>query len=204
MPARRPTSVLLLLACVSVLPGCTGGRTESKPPERLSIAFQSWVGYGPLYLAADKGSFAEEGLELVFVDEELDAARRDAFKAGMLDAEAATIDLLVNKRAADTPVVAVAVIDFSLGGDAVVATENIRSLGDLVGKRVALARDDVGETFLSYLFHKAGLPFDKVVIVPTRPEKAADAFLEKKVAVTWEPWVTRALARPGAHVLVSS
>jgi len=198
--------VVISLACAIALAGCSGEPEQAEERGRLSIAFQSWVGYGPLYLAAEKGFFAEEGLELMFVDEQLDAARRDAFKAGMLDAEAGTIDLLVNKRAVDTAVVAVGVLDLSLGGDAVVAAENIRTLSDLVGKRVALARDDVGETFLSYLFHKAGLSFDGVIIVPTRPEKAGQAFLDGKAdaAVSWEPWVTRALARPGAHVLVSS
>jgi len=120
--------------------------------------------------------------------------------------EAATIDLLVNKRAVETPVVAVTVIDLSLGGDAVVVTKDIRHLRDLVGKKVAFARDNVGETFLSFLFHQAGLSFDQITIVPTGVADAAQVFLAKKAdaAVTWEPWVTRALARPGAHVLVSS
>ncbi|MBL7222919.1 MAG: ABC transporter substrate-binding protein [Candidatus Brocadiae bacterium] len=198
--------VVLWLACLLILAGCGSEGPEGEKLDRLSIAFQSWVGYGPLYPAADKGFFAEEGLELMFVDEELDAARRDAFKAGMLDAEAGTIDLLVSKRAGDTPVVAIAVIDLSLGGDAIVATEGIRSLEDLVGKRVSLARDDVGETFLAYLLHEAGLSLEQLTIVPVSPEKAAQAFLDGKVdaAVTWEPWVSRAAAREGAHVLVST
>ena len=197
---------IALLIGFLILPGCGRKAPKVQKLERLSIAFQSWVGYGPLYLAADKGFFAEEGLELVFVHEELDAARRDAFKAGMLDAEAGTIDLLVSKRASDTFIVAVGEIDLSLGGDAIVATENIRGLPDLVGKKVAFARDDVGETFLSYLFHKAGLSLDKIVVVPKAPDKAAQAFLNAEVdaAVTWEPWVTRALKRTGAHILVST
>lgn len=197
---------VLLLACLPILPGC--GRKAPQPDEleRLCIAFQSWVGYGPLYLAADKGFFAEESLEFVFVREELDAARRDAFKAGMLDVEAGTIDLVVSKRAFDTPVVGVAVVDLSLGGDAIVATYDIHSLSDLVGKRVALARDNVGETFLSYLFHKAGLSLGQITIVPMASDKVGQAFLDENVdaAVTWEPWVSKAAARSGAHILVSS
>ncbi len=202
--ARRAGA--LLLACLLIIPGCGSKEPAGEELERLSIAFQSWVGYGPLYLAADRGFFAEEGLELVFVDEELDAARRDAFDAGILDVEAGTIDLLVNKRAAGTPVVTVAEIDLSLGGDAIVATEDIQSLQDLVGKKVALARDDVGETFLACLLHKAGLSLEQITIVPVSPEKAAQAFLDGKVdaAVTWEPWVSRAAARENAHVLISS
>jgi len=197
---------ILLPGWAFLLSGCRREASAQGPTDRLSIAFQTWVGYGPLYLAADKGFFAEEGLELVFVHEELDAARRDAFKAGMLDAEAGTIDLLVNKRALDIPVVAVAVADLSLGGDAIVATDEIQCLSDLVGKKVAFARDDVGETFLSYLFHKAGLSLDGITIVPMAPDRAGQAFLEGKVdaAVTWAPWVSRAAAREDAHVLVST
>ncbi len=202
----RLARVLILLACMPFLHGCGRQQAESEESERLTIAIQIWVGYGPLYLAADKGFFAEEGLELVFVDEQLDAARRDAFKAGMLDAEAGTIDQLVSKRAVDTPVVTVAEIDLSLGADAIVATEGIQGLQDLLGKRVAFARYDVGETFLACLLHEAGLSMAKITVVPASPEKVAQAFLDRKAdaAVTWEPWVTRALARPGAHVLTST
>lgn len=200
------TRTQLLLVCSLMLAGCGVKEPEGERLERLSLAVQTWVGYGPLYLAAEKGFFVEEGLELVMVDEELDAARRDAFKAGMLDAEAGTIDQLVTKRALGTPVVAVAEVDLSLGGDVIVATEQIQSLADLVGKRVAFARDDVGETFLSYLFHKAGLSLDQITVVPMAPDEAGQAFLDGQVdaAVTWEPWVSRAAGRAGAHILVST
>ena len=214
MKMRMGTSTLValtlfpMLAAVSllILPSCGGEAGKSERPQRLTLAIQTWVGYGPLYLAAEKGFFAEDGLDLVFVHEDLDAARSDAFRAGMLDVEAGTIDVLVNKRAAGLPVVAVAPIDYSLGADAVVATSDIHVLADLVGKKVALARDNAGEIFLSYLFHQAGLPFERGTIVSMAPDKAAEAFLNAEVdaAVTWEPWVTRALAREGAHVLVST
>ncbi len=197
---------ILLLVSLLVVSACGRGEPAAQTVERMSIVVQTWVGYGPLYLAADKGFFAEEGLELAFVHEELDAARRDAFKAGMLDAEAGTVDQLVSKRAFGAPVVAVAELDISLGGDAIVADESIRRLSDLVGKRVAFARDDVGETFLAFLLHESGLSLEQITIVPKAPDKAAQAFLDGTVdaAVTWEPWVTKALARKGAHVLAST
>ncbi len=197
---------VLLLAWLLVMPGCGAKAPAGQELERLSIALASWVGYGPLYLAEEKGFFAEEGLRLLLVHEELDAARRDALKAGMVDAEAGTIDMLVSERAFDVLVVAVAEVDLSLGGDAIVATEEIRSLHDLVGKRVALARDNVGEIFLSYLLHEVGLSLELITIVPMSPDKAGQAFLDGEVdaAVTYEPWMSKAIARPGAHVLVSS
>ncbi len=194
-----------LISVILLLCGCEQ-RPEEGRLERVSIAFQQWVGYGPLYLAQEKGFFEEEGIELVFVDERLDSARRDAFKQGILDCEAGTIDLLVSKRAEDTPVVAVLEIDHSMGSDGIVATKDIKTIEDLRGKRVAFARDDVGETFISYLFHKRGLSLDDITIIPRSPDDAWAAFLDGQVdaAVTWEPWLSKAAQRPGGHILVST
>lgn len=194
------------LILVSLCFPCCNRRPEEADLQRVNIAFQKWVGYGPLYLAQEKGFFKEEGIELVFVDEQLDSARRDAFKQGMLDCEAGTIDLLVSKRAEDTPIVAVVEIDHSLGSDGIVATEDIRTVEDLIGKKVAFARDDVGETFVSYLFHKKGLSLNDMTIVPRRPDDAWLAFLNGEVdaAVTWEPWLSKAAQRPGGHILIST
>jgi len=191
---------LLFITC-----GCVQKPQETKLAS-ISIAFQGWVGYGLFYLAQEKGFCKEEGIELVFIDEQLDSARRDAFKRGMLDCEAGTLDLLVSKAAQGTPIVAVMKIDNSFGSDAIVASENIKKLEDLKGKRVALARDDVGETFISTLFYRNGLPFNSVIIVPKLGEEVAQAFLKGEVdaCVTWEPQVSRALRRPGAHILAST
>lgn len=198
---------LAICACIILMAtaGC-GQKAEGPSLKKVSIAFQSWIGYGPFYLGAEKGFFKDEGIELFFVDEQLDSARRDAFKEGMLDCEAGTLDLLVTKRAQDTPVVAVLELDQSFGGDGIVAAKEIKSLEDLIGKKVAFARDDVGETFISYVFYKRGLLLKDIDIISRESEKVAAAFLngEADAVVTWEPWLSAALKRPGAHILISS
>ncbi|MFH1075218.1 MAG: hypothetical protein V1752_09045, partial [Candidatus Firestonebacteria bacterium] len=81
--------IAIFLFCImltATIAGCS-----QKPKVKLTsvtIAFQEWVGYGPFYLAQEKGFCKEEGIELGFIDEQLDSARRDAFKQGMLDCEA--------------------------------------------------------------------------------------------------------------------
>jgi len=199
---RISAAILGIVLCFG-LNGCSAKPKELK---RVSIAFQKWVGYGLFYLGQEKGFFAQEGIELFFVDEQLDASRREAFESGILDCEAGTIDLLVSKRSLGAPVVAVLELDRSFGGDAVVVAEDIKRLEDLRGKRVAFSRDDVNETFLSYLFYQQNLTLNDITIVSRRPEEVADAFLrqEADAAVTWEPWVSKALTLPGAHILVSS
>ena len=174
--------------------------------KKINIAFQEWVGYGPFFLAEDKGFFKEEGIELEFIDEQLDSARRDAFKAGMLDCEAGTIDLLISKTAQGIPIQAVLEIDRSYGGDGIIATENIKSLKDLIGKKITFARDDVGDTLISYLFNKEDIPMDKIIIVSQAPEEVAQTFLDNEAdaVVTWEPWLSKAMQRKGAHLLIST
>ena len=197
--------VTILMALVFLITGCTDMPEEAKL-ETINIAFQQWVGYGPLYLADEKGFFKDEGINLDFIDESLDSARRDAFKQGMLDCEAGTIDLLVSKRAQNTPIVAVLEIDISFGSDGIVVTKDINKVEDLIGKKVALARDDVGETFLSYLLNKEGISFDDVIIVSKRPDEVTQTFLngEADAVVTWEPHLSKALQRPDSHILITS
>jgi len=174
--------------------------------ETINMAFQKWVGYGPFYLADEKGFFKEKGIRVEFINEELDSARKEAFKQDMLDCEAGTIDLLVAKTSQDTPISAVMGLDHSYGSDGIVALEDIKKVEDLIGRRVAFARDDVGETFISYLFYEKGLSLNDVIIIPTGPDEAWKYFIEGKAdaVVTWQPFLSKALKRPGSHLLTST
>jgi len=195
--------VICILLLVTA--GCA---KESQQPQltRVNIAFQEWVGYGLFYLAQEKGFFKEEGIDIVFVDEQLDSSRRDAFKIGMLDCEAGTLDLLISKRAQDTPITAVMEIDQSAGADGIVAVNNIKSLKDLIGKKVVFVKDDVSETFLSYLFYKEGFLMDGITVISRNPQDVAAAFLnnEADAAATWEPYLSQAAKRPGSHILITT
>ena len=201
------TKITVICLAVTVL-FFTGCSRQPKEPEleTINIAFQKWVGYGPLYLAQEKGLFKDEGMELIFIDESLDSARSNAFRRGMLDCEAGTIDLLVTKRSQDIPVVAVLEIDHSNGSDGIASRKDIQKVEDLIGKRIAFARDNVGETFLSYLFYKRGLSLDDITIIPRMPDDAWKALPEgaADAVVTWEPWLSKAAQMPNAHILIST
>jgi len=206
LSAEKLLSTLASLARVPLAPGLAGGLAHGKEVERLRITFPNRVGFGPLYLAADKGILADRGLELVLAPKEPQALRRAHLRTGALDAQAGPIDLLVSDRAVSVPVVAVAELDMSFGASAVVAAKDVRSVTELAGKNVALAHDEVGETFLAYLLLNAGLSIDQAHVVPMVPKAACHALMNGEVdaAVTWEPWVTKARTRPGAHVLAST
>ncbi|MBF0384299.1 MAG: ABC transporter substrate-binding protein [Candidatus Omnitrophica bacterium] len=202
----KPLIVLtVLLFFLSLNLSCN----NNPPPKKLdmvNLAFQKWVGYGPFFLGKELGIFKDEGIDLNIVDEPLDSARREAFKEGMLDAEAGTIDLLVSKLAYDTPITMVLEIDYSFGADGIVVDGTINNIFDLKGKKVGLVRDDVGEMFISYVFNENGLSLNDISSVPTSPEEIVKLFTEKEVdaVVTWEPNLSLCLKREGSRILVTT
>jgi NitT/TauT family transport system substrate-binding protein len=199
----RHVALAGLCAGLALVGGCRRPEPKLTP---FTISFQSWVGYGPLYLAKDKDFFKDEGIDVILVEEHLDSERNEAFMGKMLDAEAGTLDMLVRKRVHGVPVVGVCPIDFSDGGDGIVATKDIRSLKDLKGRRVSFTAQDTNDTFLSYALKSHGLSPKDIRPIFRDTDNVADAFLSDAAdaAATWEPWLSMALKRPGAHLLVTS
>jgi len=202
----KRAALFIALSCI-ILSGCQGRHAlvENKL-QSVNIALDDWVGYGIFYLAQEKGFCREEGIDLNIVVEPLDSARRDAFAQGMLDFEASCLDLLIAKAAQGVPLIMVMEIDRSFGGDAVVARKEIKSLSELLNRKIVLARDDAGENFIACVFYKNNLPFSSLKIIPSSPDGVADEFLKGNAdaCVTWEPQVSKALGRSNTHILINT
>jgi len=104
-------------------------------------------------------------------------------------------------------------VDWSRGGDAIVADQSIKSIEDLKGKRVSLALFTPSHWLLEYSLENSSLSDEdqsaiiKNAIGKTASPDARADFVANKVdaAVLWEPDVTEALSkRPGAHILLST
>ncbi len=170
------------------------------------ISVNSWVGYGPMYLAQDKGFFKDEGLDVQITNMEDTAQRKAAMIKGDVNALGDTVDLLVLSRAENVPSVTVLQVDESNGADGILATNNINSVRDLKGKKIAAQKNFVGESFLMYLLKKNSMSVDDVQIIDTESGAAGAAFVSGKVdaAVTFEPWLSKAKERKDGKVLISS
>jgi NitT/TauT family transport system substrate-binding protein len=104
-------------------------------------------------------------------------------------------------------------VDWSRGGDAIVADKSIRRVEDLRGKKISLALFTPSHWMLEYSIQNSSLGeaeqaeiSRKLVGKNASPDARAD-FVAGKVdaCVVWEPDVTEALQkRPGSHILVSS
>ncbi len=148
--------------------------------------------------------------------EDIDA-RSKAFARGDVDVIWSTVDFwayeLPGFAKSGVKARAVMQVDWSRGGDAIVADNSIKRIEDLRGKKISLALFTPSHWLLEYSLENSSLDeTEQVQIVKSLVGKNAspDArtdFVAGKVdaAVVWEPDVTEALKkRRNSHILVSS
>jgi NitT/TauT family transport system substrate-binding protein len=201
---KRTISTLLALAT-----GVALAAMAAPIPARadtIKIAHSTWVGYGPLYIARDKGIFKKNGVDVDLVVVEDPKERFPTLMADKIDLIASTVDtaLLYLKTPKDFQYVVG--IDDSNGGDGIVANKDIKTIADLKGKQVAVNEGSVSEFYLNVLLAKAGLKESDLKPVNMTASDAGTAFVSKRVdaAVTWEPWLSRGKASDHGHLLVDS
>ena len=178
----------------------------SAAAEPLKVAHSTWVGYGPLYIAKEKGLFDAEGLEVELIVMEDPKVRFPALAAGQIDVAVSTVDTVLNYLSDQQGYRYLFAIDDSKGGDGIVANKDIETLADLKGKSVAYAEGSVSQFYLGVLLKEAGLSFADVETMNMTAGDAGAAFVAERVdaAVTWEPWLTRGQQAPHGHLLVYS
>ena len=100
----------------------------------LKLGHSTWVGYGPFYIARDKGFFKDEGVDVELVIMEDTPIKMGALMAGQLDLVASTVDEFPIYMKPGIGVHYVLAVDNSKGGDGIVATKDITSIEGLKGK----------------------------------------------------------------------
>ena len=199
--ANRLLSGLLLLVLVSLgLTGCNGPDTST-----LRIAVNPWPGYSYFAVAEAQGMFAESSsldVEIIETASLGDSLR--AFERGQVDLIGGTLAELTDINAhGRRPAKAILILDRSIGGDMIVATESIATLEDLEGKRVALEPASANILVLAAAADQSDLDLDQVELVPL-PQGEIPAALEKHkidAAVTYPPVAQALLDLPGTHRL---
>jgi NitT/TauT family transport system substrate-binding protein len=174
--------------------------------DTVRIAHSTWVGYGPLYIAREKGIFKKNGVDVDLIVMEDPKERFPTLMADKIQMIASTVDtaLLYLKKPNDFQYVVA--IDDSNGGDGIVAIKDIKTIADLKGRKVAVNEGSVSEFYLNVLLAKAGLKEADLNTVNMTAGDAGGAFVAKRVdaAVTWEPWLSKGKATDFGHLLVDS
>lgn len=200
---RGTWQLALLLLSLAILPLAAG---KAALADTVKIAHSTWVGYGPLYIARDKGFFKQNGVDVDLVLMEDPKERFPTLMADRIQMIASTVDtaLLYLKKPTDFQYVVA--IDDSNGGDGIVAKKDITSIADLKGKRVGVSEGSVSEFYLNVLLTKAGLKESDLSTVNMTAADAGGAFVAGRLdaAVTWEPWLSRGKVTSFGHLLTDS
>ena len=174
--------------------------------KKMTIAFCTWAGYAPLFIAKENGYFAEQGYDVNLVIIEDESTYGAAFVSNSIQALGQVLDRDIIQYDAGAPEQYVCTMDASTGGDGLVATAEIQTVDDLAGKTVALDKSATSYFFFLQVLADSGITEDHINIVEMGNDEAGEAFLAGRVdaAVTWEPALSNCSEREGGHILVSS
>ncbi len=172
----------------------------------LKVGHSTWVGYGPFYIAQAKGFFKEEGVDVEFTIMEDTPLKMGAMFAGQIDIAASTSDEFPSYLQAGKTVRYFMAVDYSNGGDGLVATKDITSIAGLKGKKIAFEQGSISQYFLNVLLKKNGLTQADVEPVNMTAADSGTAFVAGQVdaAVTWEPALSLGANSKNGHLLASS
>lgn len=183
----------------------------------IKIAHDSFPGYAILRSDAMKNLLDRQAIKLTFVDDKADYVRRARdLKNGKVQMAVFTIDayLKAGSVIGNYPGSIVLVIDESKGADAIVAHKRgVPTIPNLSNPkaRIVLTPDSPSETLARIMINTMSLPS-----LPNNwasdANGAEDVYKKLKSAdsgeptayVLWEPYVTKALAIDGVHLLLDS
>jgi NitT/TauT family transport system substrate-binding protein len=191
---------------VALLLVTTGG-IQAAQAEPLRIRYSIWVGYGPFFVAAEKGLFAREGVEVELIQIEDDIASLAALFAGQIDALATATQVTVASNEPDEEALAcVLMLDDSRGGDGILASKDIQTIADLKGKAVAFGHLSASQFYINVLLREVGLREADIEVVDLSSDQAAEAFMMQEVdaAVTWEPYLSQGRNVAHGHLLTDT
>jgi len=175
----------------------------------IKIGTVVWIGYGPFYVADALDLYKKYGVKVTlqyFTDPALipPAIAGNSVDGGML-----TYDQVIGQVAKSIPMKVVMPIDYSNGGDAIVASKDITKVTDFKGKKVAYNPLSPSDFLLAYALQVNKMSEKDIQPVNMTPEAipAAMASGSLPVGVTYEPNVSQIVALEGGskfHVVYSS
>jgi NitT/TauT family transport system substrate-binding protein len=193
---------LFVFSCALFLPHAGAARD-------LNLGVVNWIGYGPIYIAAANGYYRKYGPDVHLVTFSDNSLMAGAAEGGELDATTLTYDQVIVADSRGLTLKVVMPVDYSVGGDAIIASSSIRSLQDLKGHKVAYQPASPSEFLLGYALGTVNLSERDIRSVTSTPEgvPAMLASHAVEVGVTYEPNVSTVINLEGGrrfHTLLSS
>ncbi len=191
--------------------------SKKRYDHEIKVAHDSFPGYAILRSDAVRNLLDRQSIKLNFVDDKADYVRRARdLKSGKVKMAVFTIDayLKAGSVIGEFPGSIVLVIDESKGADAIVAHKRgVATIPNLSNPkaRIVLTPDSPSETLARIMINTMSLP-SLPASWASDAKGAEDVYKKLKSAdpdepfayVLWEPYVTKALAIDGVHLLLDS
>jgi len=162
-----------------------------------------WSGNTLLYYAKDSGLFIDESLDVEQINFEDNKKKVELWEQGKLDAVNVTLDKAIELHSRMPDLRIVSVLNRSVGGDALVAQSNIKSVTELKGKTIGLEKGSVAEFFLSYILQKEKMTSKDVKIKDMQCSEIGAGIIAGNIdaGIIWEPWLEKALELSNINIL---
>lgn len=169
----------------------------------LRLGTNIWPGYEPLYLARELGYLESNKVRLIEYTSTSQVIK--AYRNGLLDAAAVTLDEAISLLATGEQTKLVLVMDISNGADVLIGQANLKHVSDIKGKRVGVEHTALGAYFINRVLEKNGLSINEITVVPLTVNQHERAFRNKEVdaVLTFDP-VSSKLLNSGANNLFDS
>jgi NitT/TauT family transport system substrate-binding protein len=213
--SRKSKYLLLILTLTLLLQACAPvGEVQPTPePVTLKLVLLPYLSFAPFFIAEEEGYFAEQALEIEFVEFKQSAEAVPALVHGDLDVASGSISpSLLNAVARGARIRFVAGLNYTapsgctsnalMARRALVEAGQLDSVSQLKGRRIDVNRANFAGFYVDKLLNTAGLTLDDVTIedIPAPAELEA---LEKgslDLTTAGEPWVTRMLKAGNAVI----
>jgi NitT/TauT family transport system substrate-binding protein len=173
---------------------------------RVAIGISGWTGFAPLTLAKEAGIFKKNGLD-VTIRKIPQASRHLAIASGDIQCAATTVETWIVWNASGIATKQIFQLDKSYGADGMVVRNDIKSIADVKGKKVAASAPGTAPYFtLAWFLKKNGLSVKDVTVVNMEPGPAAQAFIagQNDAAMTYEPYLSAVRAAPQAGKIIAT
>ena len=195
--ARRYLSMVIAALLALILAAC-----DPSPKPLLRIGTNIWPGYEPLYLARSLGYY--EPLPIRLVEMTSTSEVLHALHSSTLEGAALTLDEALSAIGEGSDLKIILIMDFSNGGDALLAKPSIASLEQLRGKRIAVEYTAVGAILLDSALQAAGLTVTDVQINSCQAGNHLKCYADADAVVTFEPILSQLLNRGAKRLFDSS
>lgn len=207
----KKTIVLGFILVLLFAAGCSASKSTgtNKKEEKVTVQIGIQQSLGPLLLAKNKGwfeeAFAKLGVEVKWTEFQSGPPHFEAIASDRLDFGLVGNSPVIAGQAANISFKEISNTSDGLKGNAILVKKDspIKSLKDLKGKKIAVAKGSSGFNLLYRALAQANIKPEEVEIIQLQPDEAQPAFESGAVDAwsIWEPFITFQTVEQNARIL---